>query len=316
MRPENKTMPSGSLHASKALFAPLITVAVLILSIGSRYIDRSIIGYDTQQYLSLVIMQLMIFVLPAVFYAKTSDMGYALRLKLGFIAPTRIWFAVTALFTLISGSAVIRLASSYMGYSESLFGDYSTAATVSSGSVTDVLYIIVTFAVIPAITEEFCFRAVILTEYREGGYGVVTAVMMTSLMSAMTRFSPRTLFMFTFCGVMYCMIVYITKSALAAMLCHTLYNIFMLFFEKYLLRMVTEKEYMTLVAFIFVSLFLLSAIFMLGEAERIYHNEGILGEDKTQEPEKIKVLKKAGIALISPTFIICAAIYIVGSIIK
>jgi len=156
----------------------------------------------------------------------------------------------------------------------------------------------------------------VFTEYREGEYGLFCSLLITSVMSAMIRFDANMLFMYIFSGFIYAFTVYVAKSVFASMAVHVLYNISMLFLEKYLLRMISQNEYRPLVAFILITLFLVSLIFMLSEGERIFHNEAVLGRDSTKEPEKIDVLKKTFLAVASPTFILCIGVYIAGCILK
>lgn len=316
---------------NKLFKAPLLALAILLLAVASHFIDPAVLGYDDTLYLSLIILQLLILALPAVFYAKTAGPGYSLTLKLGPIPPSRLWLTLTSLVVLLSGSTVIRLTMSYMGVTDSLFGDYSSIATVSMASVTDVIYVVIAMAIVPAICEEFAFRAVLLTEYR--GCGMVTAITATSLLSAFFRFSPSLLPIFFFNGVILAFTVCLTNSLLSAALLHAAFNIFNLFFEKYILRIITQNEYATLSAFILISVFLLSLVLAFSEAERIYNNEALLGkkEDKTVKSDAADdkngeddedgedkpsglylTLKELGLALVSPSFLCCLAVFLFG----
>ena len=71
------------------------------------------------------------------------------------------------------------------GFSENSTQTY--AAFAMNGRFFDVLYLIVAFAVLPAVTEEYLFRGIVAAEYEK--YGIGVAVMMSAVTFAMSHFS-------------------------------------------------------------------------------------------------------------------------------
>lgn len=312
------------MRAKKTLTAPALVLFMLMLSIGSRYIDPAVLGYGDQLYLSLIILQLIVYVLPSIFYCKLRGPGYSLKLNLRLISPGRFGFMLLTFLVLVTGSAVIKLLISYIGAVGTEFAGYeSMVAITDATTLTDILYIITAFAVLPAIAEGFAFRAVILTEYNDSGLGAVLSLLFGSLLYGFIHFRPNMLLLYIFIGMVLSLTVYVTRSVFAAVIIHMLYNLFNIFFEGYILRLVGLPENLTLTSFIFVSLFLFSLILMFSEAERLYHNDGLIpededddeDEDEDEERKKAGGLRALGEAILSPTLLLCIGAFIAGSFI-
>lgn len=290
-------------------------MSFLLLSVASRYIDSAVLGYGDQLYLSLIILRMIIFILPCIFYIKMNGPGYAFKLNLRIISPGRIGFMLLAFLVLITGSAVIKLLLTYMGANATEFMGYeSMVALTDATTVTNVLYIITAFAVLPAVTEEFAFRAVILTEYNGSGLGAAWSAIFCAVLYSFISFRPDMLLLYIFIGVILSITVYVTHSVFAAIIVHLLYNLFNIFFEGYILRLVKLPENITLTSFLVISLFLLMLVFMLGEAERLYHNDGLTSDDEDNEAERIKTGGPhiLGEAVISPSLLLCIGAFIAG----
>ena len=329
----------------KTIKASVLAAVIMLLALCTHLIDESAMGYGNSLFLSLIILQLLVLALPAVFFIKNSDRNYSEGLHLNLLDPTRFWLTVTALLTVIFGSSVIRLLMAYMGNTDSLFGDYSSIISSAIGEPAEVIYILITFAVIPALCEELVYRGIIYSEYKCCGFAA--ALIIPSVYSAMFRFSPSGLILFIFIGIICSLIVYLTDSLISAIVIHMMFNAFNIFFEKYILRIITQTEYATLCAFVLISLALFSFILMLSEAERLCHNDALEGrslgdvfgkaddnpasDDNENEidedsdlSEKLHAwgnrmmaqLKLFGSAFLSPFFVICILIYIFGCIQK
>lgn len=303
------------MRAKKTLTAPALVLSFLLLSVASRYIDSAVLGYGDQLYLSLIILRMIIFVLPCIFYIKMNGPGYTFKLNLRIISPGRIGFLLLAFLVLITGGAVIKLLLTYMGANATEFMGYeSMVALTDATTATNVLYIITAFAVLPAVTEEFAFRAVILTEYNGSGLGAAWSVIFCAVLYSLISFRPDMLLLYIFIGVILSITVYVTRSVFAAIIVHLLYNMFNIFFEGYILRLVKLPENLTLTSFLVISLFLLMLVLMLGEAERLYHNDALISGEDDSDAERIKTggLRSLGEAVISPALLLCIAAFITG----
>ena len=179
--------------------APLLVLAVYALLIASRYINVSVLQTKDNLYLSLIILQVLIFVLPGIFYCRLRGYSIPQKLRFKFLSPSKIWFVLSCFGVLIFGGTLLNTAVFYIFGSESQYSLYNTFAPSGEMSLRNVTYIILAFAVLPALTEEFMFRGIVLSEYSD--YGVSTAILMSGIMFAMVHFNLNQFLIYFYCGV-------------------------------------------------------------------------------------------------------------------
>ena len=194
----------------------------------------------------------------------------------------------------------------------------ASATTGLQGSVemtgmTDSLYAALAFGVLPAILEEFLFRGVIMAEYSPYGGGV--AVVFSSLLFSFMHFAPVRLPIYIFTGIILALTACATRSVIVTAVIHAVYNVFTLYFEKYVYKIAAKQSGgMILLTFIVVTVLLLSASLFFGRAERIYRG---MGDDNAPSP--MRLTKKPSdpprflAALLSPTFLLFFVFYIIAS---
>lgn len=293
--------------------APLLTLVIYILLTFSRFLDLEALKYRDNVYLSIIILQLIIFMLPALFFCKLKGTGYSLRLNLRLFAPTRIWFLVLSALTLLTGTAVIRLAElGYTGTIES-FTLYDRFMPLASQSVSNIIYVVITFALLPALTEEFVFRSIIITEYEEGGYGGLCAALMSALLFALLHSSISQFPVYLLGGIIFSAVVIVTRSVFAAMAVHFLNNIYQLFLEPFIFSLIKHPQNMVFLIFTCVVLFLVCLALMLGQIEKIYYIYGVTNrETPAWVKNRTKTPARAIIeALVSPTFLLCVLVFVI-----
>ncbi len=295
--------------------APLLALVIYILLTASRFINIEALKTRDNIYLTVIILQLLIFMLPALFYCKLKGTGYSLRLNLHLFAPTRLWFVAFATLTLITGSSVIRLAQlSYTGAVQS-FTLYDRYIPLASSSVSNVIYVLITFAILPAITEEFVFRSVIITEYEESGYGGICAALLSALLFAMLHFNIAQFPIYLLGGLIFAAVAMVTRSVFAAMVVHFLNNVYQLFVEGYLFSLIKSPQNMIFLIFTCVLLFLACLALMLGQIEKIYYLFGVQGRETPAWVKKRKSSPAHTLisALTSPTLLLCVLFFVIAA---
>lgn len=298
-------MKAKAIHA-----APLLLTVVFLCSFGTSLIPASAIGADTDPYIAASLLQLFVMAVPAVVFCRLRGGKYMGRLRIRMFGANHIGFLLFALLFMFFGSSGIN----YLMYT--LFPNAGAAATYEiSGGFAGGLYLVLTMAVIPAITEEFLFRSVIVAEYESAG--VPAAVFMSSLTFAMLHFNFAKLPVYIFCGLVLVLVLYTTRSVFAAMTVHMINNIATLFFGNLVYKVVTGQG-IIMFCFILVTLIILSAVLMFGECEKIYAEYGIMNKDSSYAGSQKKGQGISGIfySIFTPTFTILAVIYIVISAVK
>ena len=321
-----------------SLTTPAFILVIYALLIGSRYIDKSALTYNGSIYLSLVILQFIVLIIPAIFFCRLKGINYGSKLGMKLFSPGKLGFTLTAVLVMISGSTIIRLAQVYIiKRQEFSFFLYDSYVPGNTDSIFNVLYIAIAFAVLPAITEEFVFRGIVLTEYNYGGYGSFCAAFMSAVMFAMLHFSFSQFFIYLFCGIVLSFLVYNTQSVFPAMIAHMLYNLYGLFAESYIIKLLMRPSSIVFLIFFVVVVFLICLAVLFGEAERINFAYAVTGHptpeyklkrtddgetpdisSSTEEDNPDAVVKKESFgesfrlilnAMFSPTFLMCVVVF-------
>lgn len=312
----------------KGIFAaPTLILVIMVFLLAFRLIDPAQLGMYENPYLSVIILQLVILALPAVFFCRlrsgSGDApggGYLSRLRLRFFGTEHIYLLIVALLVLLFGSALIKLLMYYTGSETAAFDTYSPVPNMSSAlEVTGMvsgLYAILAFAVLPGITEEFLFRSIIAAEYEENG--VFCAVILNSLLFSLLHFDWQQIPVYFFSGVVLSMTLYASRSVLACMAVHVLNNIFHLFLENYLWNIVSRPRNAVVFLFIVATLFLISVILFFGAAARLYTRMGVLaypsphadGFRKKRREQKLSPGAPLLEALLAPPFLVALIFFL------
>lgn len=245
----------------------VLVAATYVLLLLSKMIDLTIINRENEYY-SVVILQMMIFLLPGAIWCKFSGEKYVSRLRLRPFKASALLLILSAALLMISGGLLISV---LFGGLESLsqnFSLYDTFISRDNGTVPTRLYLVIAYAVLPAICEEFIYRGILCREYERGGVG--RAIVLSSLFFGLLHFNIVNLPVYLFSGVILAMTLYATRSLFGAMLAHFLYNIFGLFGQPYMSTLYHITNSTKLFLFLVGFTFLLSAALFCGEAARLY----------------------------------------------
>ncbi len=289
---------------------PILLIAVFVLVFATSAIPREMLGFDENPYLSVVILQLIVYAIPALIFCTLRGRGYGRGLRLRLPPVSSVLLIISALIFMLSGSSLIGLLMS-RAFPEAMAASSTAegAAFAMNSGIFDGLYVVLAFAILPAVTEEFLFRGIVLTEY--GTLGVGCAVIMSALCFAMSHFSLCRLPGYFFCGAVLALLTYATRSILAAMLVHTVYNIFVLFGEQYILHL-AEKQNISGVLFLIITavIMIASAMFAAFEASSVYGRYAVDNVPSDYVPKKKKrTLPALATSLFSPAFLSLAVIF-------
>ena len=121
---------------------------------------------------------------------------------------------------------------------------------------------------------------------------------------------------YLFLGILLAGAMYVTRSFLAAVLLHLVYNLFCLFGQPYLSAFYVNAGSNDIFLFCLVVLFLLFGAFVTGEARKIYHRYARANLDSSHTPavplrEQPRVLARA---LLSPAVAVCAVVWLIVAI--
>jgi membrane protease YdiL (CAAX protease family) len=146
---------------------------------------------------------------------------------------------------------------------------YSLFTAHYNGTPLEILYVILAYALLPALGEELVFRSILCAEYEKKS--VPVAVTVSALFFAMLHFSFPHFLTYLFLGLLLALSMYATRSALTPILLHFGYNLFCLFGQPYLSAFYVNAGSNRIFVFCLTTLFLLFAALAAGEGRMLYH---------------------------------------------
>lgn len=305
-------MKLKSIHA-----APALLIIVLALQCAVSLADPSKLGLNSNLYLAMIVLQLLVFALPSMFFVKLRGHSYRKELRFSFFGISSFPIVFSALGFMICGSAVISSGVyAIMPTEYASSSVLSNAAFVTSDGFFGLIYIGLAFALIPAICEEFLFRSILAAEYERSG--ILTAALLSSVSFAIFHMSLAQLPTDFFAGLVLFAVMYATRSVLASMLVHFLNNIAFFFIDSVLPKVFYGSAATpTLFMFILITLSLIFAVIFFNECEKAYKKYAKAGfESRYAKKPKGGALSNLLIGVISPTFLIFMIFAVVVTIIS
>lgn len=287
-----------------------ITYVLLLLS---RLIEAALLKPENEA-IGVVMLQLLIFLLPALVICRLRGNAFTARLRLRLPRPSHILLLLSALLALIAGSLLISIQTGGIHTLDHRFSLYDTFVSQQGDGAGDVVQLVLAYAVMPAVCEEFLFRGVLCAELEHRG--LLCAVTFNALYFGMLHFQLQQLPVYMFAGVLLCLVLYATRSLPAAMLLHFAYNLFGLFGQPALTQFYQYTGSTALFTFLLTVILLLSAVLFCGEAGRIYRG---YARASVSTPYRVSI-PRAELpslllqTLLSPVGVACIVLYLAACI--
>lgn len=290
-------------------------LAIFAIIFTANMLPEEAIGKRTNPYLAVVVIQLLTYALPALFYSRVRGRELTPGLRLRFFRPSHVLFLVQALIFMISASILLSMAMyklSPTAFEASAVSEY--AAFAMNRKFLDGMYLVVAFAVLPAITEEFVFRGIVIGEYQNKG--LIIASLASAAMFAMSHFSLVRFPVYFFSGLVLSCVTFVTRSSVAAMLIHALNNAFVLLCEQYIMNAVDKQNIsLTLLVIVIGALMLVSCMLMCFEANSIFRKYAHANVESDHVPSnKTGVLTRLVQVFFSPTFLLLSLVFVVACV--
>lgn len=296
-------------------FTPLLILVIFAIIFASNMLPEEAIGKKTNPYLAVVVIQLLTYALPALFYSRVRGSKLTPGLRLRPFRPSHALFLVQSLIFMISANVLISMAMyklSPTAFEASAVSEY--AAFAMNRKFLDGMYLVVAFAVLPAITEEFVFRGIVIGEYQSKG--LVIASLASAAMFAMSHFSLVRFPVYFLSGLVLSCVTFVTRSSVAAMLIHALNNAFVLLCEQYIMNAVDKQNIsLTLLVIILGALMLVSCMLMCFEANGIFKKYAHANVESDHVPSnKTGALTRFVQVFFSPTFLLLSLVFIIACV--
>ena len=245
----------------------MLVLATYILLLISKFIDVALLNRDNE-YMSVIILQMMIFLLPGALWCMLNGEKYIKNIRIAAPKFDTLPLIICSAFLMMSGAMLIGILFSGMDSLSNNFSLYDTFISKKDGSFSNALYLILAYAALPALCEEFIYRGILCHEYEKGG--VLKAIVINSIFFALLHFNISNLFVYLFCGAILSLVLYATRSFWGAVIAHFIYNIFGVFGQPYMATLYKFTKDSRLLLMIVGIVFFLSASIFCTEASRLY----------------------------------------------
>ncbi len=245
--------------------ATILVAVIYLLLLLSRLIDAAFLQRESQ-YLSIILLQLLIFPIPTYLYIRFKPRDYVKALRLRGIKLSHLFLILSGILMLICGCTLLGLICGMMNAQPS-FTLYDTFASVNDGSVGASIRLMLAYGLLPAFCEELVFRGIICAEHER--HGILYASVVSALFFAFLHFDLSALPVYLFSGLLLAVVMYVTRSTVAAMIVHLGYNLFGIFVQAGLSGYCRNAGSIGLLVVLLIALLLLSAAFFCGEVARI-----------------------------------------------
>lgn len=293
---------------------PLLVLSVFLLLLLSRALEPRLLDKNSE-YVGVILLQLLIFILPAIVYASLRGEKFKKRMRLSILRPEHLWMMLCLLMLMISGSLLLSILTGGISSLSGNFTLYSAFVAHVGDSPKQIIFALLAYTLLPALCEELIFRSFLCAEYEK--YSVAISVTVSAVLFSMLHGSFSMFPTYLYLGVLLALSMYVARSMLAPILLHFLYNLFCLFGQPYLSAFYLHAGSNEIFIFCLGVIFLLFAAFAAGEARKIYHLYAKANLDSSYTvPITLKEYPhRLFHALASPAFLLCVVyFFIVASI--
>lgn len=311
-RPQpSPTAKSSGVRAFAKPFPPIL-VAITFLLVRLSRIAQDNLSRRGSEYIGVMLLQVLIFLIPAVIYIRLRDERFPKRIKFKPLQTKHAWFLVCLLVMMVTGSLLISILTGGISSLTGNFTLYNTFLARSGGSAWETIYLILAFGVLPAFCEELVYRSILCAEYEQ--VCSEAAILVSTLFFAMLHFSFSLFPVYLWLGLLLAGAMYATRSVLAPMLLHLIYNLFCLFGQPYLSAFYVNAGSGELFIFCLMVLLLLFSAFASGEARKIFHRyarQEHADRDRTLPLKEI--CKRTTLSLATPAAALCLILWLIFS---
>ncbi len=310
-----QTAEASAAHSGSVDHTPLILVlTVFVLLLLSRLAEP--LFTRGNEHAGIVILQTLIFILPAILYCKLRGESFAKHIRFRLPSLGKIPFLICALIVMISGGLLMSILTGGIASLDGDFTLYTIFVAKLGNNVGSHIAVLLAYAILPAFAEELIFRSILCAEYEK--YGVGVAISVSALFFAMLHFSFPHFLTYLLLGAILALVLYATRSFFAVFLLHLLYNVFCLYGQPYLSAFYVTAGSNDIFIFCLTVILLLFAAFGAGQARNIYHSYAKNNLDSSYTaPLPLRALPMTLLrAILSPVTAICLILWLVFAIVN
>ncbi len=289
------------MRSKNQIYLPILVAVILLLIIASGFVDVSLLNRENE-YLGVILLEIVIFALPCIIFSRIFSQKPVNTLKISVFKADKVFFILLAAVLLISGSLLYGFLFDGDSASDMSFTLYRIFTAKKTSSFSGVLYLVLAYALIPSVFEEFTFRGVVCSGYEEAS--PIYSIAMSSVFFAMIHFDLRMFPFHLIAGAVLGIVVYATGSVFASIAVHMAFNLFFIFANDYSLAFVSADGSFSF--FVIGTLFLLCAALFCAEGRKIYRKKARTTPiDDKPKGKRINPLE----IVLSPSAVVCYLIF-------
>lgn len=278
-----------SVYAEAALPFLLILVCLSVTLIAA-VIDRFIYPFGNE-LLSPIILQVVVILLPCylmILIISPDRRAGAQRHSIGFgkLHVEYIFFIIFSAMFMMCTSLVLSM---LFGGTYSSAEGYTLLGVFTAGQneyTTSIPYLLITYVILPAISEELLFRGIIYSQLKK--INAPLAVAVSSVISAVFCFSIGGLVPALFSALALTFVLYTTGSLAACIIVHLIFNLYKLFLETNISAYFLSAQNRVLLILTVVIAFLISSLLFFSECSKIYRARAAAVTQENQNKTSLK----------------------------
>lgn len=311
-----KTIGEIPAKPDERAFLPILLVTVcMAVAFIAMIIDRFIFSFGND-LLSPIMAQLVAMLIPAylcmlLLCPEKKLSAQIKRVGMARIGHEYVFFLIFSALFVITTALLLNIIFGGVYASAKGFTLLGTFTAGENEYTVNVLYLVVVYAVIPAVIEELVFRGIVYSELCGISEGLAACI--SSLLSAFFAFTLGGLPAALFCALAYCFVRFTTGSLLSCIIVHLAYNLYALFLATNVSKYFISAQNTALLTVIIIGAWLISTALFVSESARVYRMKAEKIKDG-EIPSKVPRIKlrelliEAKSAFIFPPTLVCAII--------
>ena len=293
--------------------SPLLILATYLLLLIARPLGRVLLQRENEE-LVVILLQLLLLLLPTLAFILLRSERSRKALRLHPFRPRHTWFCICTLVVMITGGLLFEILTGGVATRGTNFTLYDTFVARSNGRFGTTVYLLLAYCILPALSEELIFRALLVSDYEQHGFGL--PVLLSGLFFALLHFDLRFFPAYLLIGCLLAGAMLVTGTFFVPLVLHVLYNVFCLYGQPYLTGFYNLAGSREIFIFLVGTIALLFAAFGAGEARKIFHVYARRGvTPPLREPLPLKELGRTLCSvLLTPAPLACLAVGGVASI--
>ncbi|MBE6701637.1 MAG: CPBP family intramembrane metalloprotease [Ruminococcaceae bacterium] len=273
-------------NSKTVIFTPIfVSVLFFLMTLSEKLLKVIYQNSGADIVFSSAIVQLFIFAIPAAFFCKVRGMSFPEKSGMKKVKFSFTPFIVASSFTYILTVLILL----YVQYN--FISSPSDATSILS--LQDIEpsphSLLLNFVIVPAIVEEFFFRSIIISDYKD--FGGPVAVTVSALFFAMLHFSFESFLLYFSLGVILGTVTFVTGSTFPSFFIHLINNLVSVYFGDSIGVFLKESSSSIILVFLLVVIFMAAFSSMLSSMEDIYEKRSALFDSGELEGSRRTVLE-------------------------